>query len=338
MYSLSSDLETFIQSSLKAEGFEIDDAKSLAQAVKKLSDFYIQNPKASTPWHEKYARVAYTAYFLPLNFLRLQRIADKCAERGFFNDLEHLVDFGAGLATATASLSKYLGPLKKRALIEISPYPNQMIAGHWESLENAGAPLVWHKQYTENLINNPTKTLSVFSYSLTELAHIPAWALDSEALLIVEPATQEDGRRLLQWRNELIEKKFHVFAPCTHQNNCPLLDESKNDWCHDRIHVDMPTWFKKMEEFLPIKNKTLTVSYLAIRKTKPQPLAESIGRLTGDLLRENGKDRQLICRGSKREFLAWMHRHGEHDEFKRGDFYELDDKHEVRSNELRVPK
>ena len=33
-------------------------------------------------------------------------------------------------------------------------------------------------------------------------------------------------------------------------------------------------------------------------------------RAIGDTLEENGKTRQMICRGPEREFLSWLHRFG----------------------------
>lgn len=338
IYQIPSHVESFIQKAVENEGLSLTDAADLAQCVKRLSDHYIQNPKAKTPWNEKWARVAYAAYYLPLNYVRVLRVAEKCQERNFFEGIEHLVDFGAGLATATASLQSYLPNLSRRILIESSSHPAAMIENRWAELETSGAKLRWEKNHTENMINFPEKSLAVFSYSLTELEQIPEWALPVEALLIIEPATQEDGRRVLGWRNELLAQGFRAYAPCTHQNGCPLLLESNSDWCHDRVHVQMPKWFEKMEEFLPIKNKTLTVTYLAVRKKEPTPVAAGMGRLTGDLLKENGKDRQLICLDSKRQYLSWMHRHGKHREHKRGDFYTVESDYEVRSNELRVPK
>src|SRR5690606_34955085 len=85
--------------------------------------------------------------------------------------------------------------------------------------------------------------LAAFSYSLTELTEIPAFAADSEAFLIIEPATRDDGRRLLGWRQTFIDRTYSVHAPCTHQKNCPLLHQSERDWCHDRIEFRAPDWF-----------------------------------------------------------------------------------------------
>jgi len=89
-----------------------------------------------------------------------------------------------------------------------------------------------------------------------------------------------------------------------------------------------------MEEHLPMKNKTLTMSYLLMRKAKPQVI--SAARVVGDTLKEKGKDRQMICRGSEREFLAWMHKNGIAQEIPRGSLVEIPNDLQKVSNELRV--
>jgi hypothetical protein len=99
----------------------------------------------------------------------------------------------------------------------------------------------------------------------------------------------------------------------------------------------MPAWFEKLEQHLPMKNRTLTTSYLLARKQKPAAkLAANIGRTVGDRLKEKGKDRQMFCRGSEREFLAWMHKAGLEQEIPRGVLVELPEDVQKVSNELRL--
>jgi hypothetical protein len=89
-----------------------------------------------------------------------------------------------------------------------------------------------------------------------------------------------------------------------------------------------------MEENLPMKNRTLTMSYVLLRKTPPPPMAAA--RIVGDRLEEKGKDRQMICRGPEREFLAWMHKTKLRQEIPRGVLIEMPSEAQKVSNELRV--
>ncbi|MBO9665762.1 MAG: hypothetical protein J7501_02995 [Bdellovibrio sp.] len=327
-FSVPANFESSIAAALADFKLTLTDSKDLAKCVLALSDFFISQPDGQTPWHESWAQVAYLCYYLPLNAARLRAVIGEGEKRGFFSGLEDVLDFGAGLATASLSLSET--QKLRYTLIERASEPQRLIEKYFSYFEAQE----WTRTFSGGRIQNPRRTLALFSYSLTELSDLPEWAYDCEALMIAEPSTQQDGRKLLELRKKLLEKGFHAWAPCTHEGPCPLLNQSKTDWCHDRIHFDAPAWFQKMEEQLPMKNRTLTMSYLLMRKTKPQPIPAA--RVVGDTLKEKGKDRQMICRGPDREFLAWMHKHKIQQEIPRGALIEVPESAQKVSNELRV--
>ncbi len=314
-YNLPSYIEPEIKRLFAAKKWQWQ-SKSLAEDVLQLSDYYIHNPAGATPWEKEWAQRAALVYFWPLNTLRLQKIKEELTGQNFFDGLKQMVDYGAGTGTASWL---FQDQFSKQQLVERSSVPQN-----------------WFPQFswTDKAVAN-SETLTVFSYSLTEVDQIPDWSLNSEALLIIEPSTQQDGRKLLELRDQLIQKGYYIWAPCPHQGACPLLTQSKNDWCHDRVHIDRPEWFVDIEKYLPMKNQTLTFSYVAARKKAPPKPMWS--RLVGDLLKEKGKSRQLICRGPEREYLSWMLRDGEPPEFYRGDKVLLES-YEKKSNELRSPK
>ncbi|RLQ02570.1 hypothetical protein EAD98_00195, partial [Micromonospora sp. CV4] len=59
-------------------------------------------------------------------------------------------------------------------------------------------------------------------------------------------------------------------------------------------------------------------------------------RVVGDRLKEKGKDRQMICRGPEREFLAWLHKTKIEQDIPRGVLVDIPDDIQTVSNELRV--
>jgi hypothetical protein len=140
---------------------------------------------------------------------------------------------------------------------------------------------------------------------------------------------------MLAWRDQMLTRGWYAWAPCVHQKNCPLLKHSAKDWCHHRIHWKQPEWFSNMEELLPMRNHTLTFSYLLLSRDKPQALHPSLSRVIGDEQEERGKSRQLICRGENREFLSWLHRDMISPKLKRGDLIKLE-KVEEKHLELRL--
>lgn len=338
-YTLSLSLEQNISLILSKTPWQgktltFESSKELATCVKKLSDFYIQNPKASTPWKEPWAQIATAVYFFPLNYMRNLRVAEEGLRLGFFNDLETILDFGAGPGTASWALRDSMDTASLS--FPFTHWIDTAQIPHWFDLFQTGKSS--QGTNAEDFLGKNVKgsKLGVFSYSLTELEQIPSWWSQLEALMILEPSTQEDGRRLQTLRTTLIQKGFSIWAPCTHEKECPLLLNSKKDWCHDRLFFSAPDWFRKMESFLPWDNKTLTFSYLlARRKARVHPSTQQV-RVIGDTLAEKGKTRQMICADERRLFLTWMKKDLEAEFIPRGSLIHWPQGAQLVSNELRV--
>jgi hypothetical protein len=329
---LPAQLSTWLESGLKDQGTSLAAASQLAESVKKLSDFYIQKPNAATPYEQQWARQAYLCYFQVLNWVRCAAVVQRGINVGFFSELNRWIDFGSGLGAASFALESALpqqfaaGLCIERSSLAISMHRSlRRASGLASAIEWGDAP-----------INAAPQTVAMFSYSLTELSDLPKWALSCEALMLIEPATHQDGRKLQALRSRLMEKGFSIWAPCTHALACPLLTASERDWCHDRVAWDMPAWFAAIQKHLPIRNETLTFSYLLARK-KPAPTwPEGTARLTGDLKKEKGAARQMVCRGEAREFLSWQKRDGGPPDWPRGARVFVDPKAAKKSNEIRV--
>lgn len=318
-------VEDQIEKHLKTLGLSLLDDKKIAHCIQQMSDFYIENPLEQTPWDEKWAQAAQIAYYLPLNYLRAQAVVDEARRVRFFDNIKSFCEIGSGLGALTAHLNDYI---QTGFCVEISNEANQL---HKKLFPNKGY------SFKNDALKSPVD-LVAFSYVLTELSKIPPEALNAEALLIIEPSTQEDGRKLMQIRQDLIDKGYFIWAPCTHQGQCPLLVHSKKDWCHDRIHLQMPEWFLNIEKNLKFKNRTVTFSYLLARKTPPVLMKSNSARVVGDMLKEKGKTRTLICKGEEREFLSWLHKDKLDIEIHRGDLIDIDFSVESKGSELRIVK
>jgi hypothetical protein len=320
-YGLPQDLQSKIESLLKQDyGLSFSDSRALAKHIERLSDHYIDQPETPTPWHEDWCQIAYLAYYFPLNWLRAQAVIAEGRKFSFFKDFRQMIDYGSGLGSMSLSLAE----IPQKTYIETSATAEKLHA-------QLGGQGLW--------LNSPNEikpgTLAAFGYSLTESDKIPSWLENCEGLMIVEPSTRQRGRRLQELREQFLKKGFFAWAPCTHQKNCPLLHQNKNDWCHDRIHFEQPDWFAALETLLPMKNKTLTFSYLLLRKQAPKELAYA-ARTVGDQLKEKGKYRQMVCRDEKREFLAWMLKETEPQEIPRGTLIKWPDEFSEKSNEIRI--
>lgn len=286
-----------------------DDRSSriLAEAIQRMSDWYAREPEGKTPWEESWCQQAQLVYYLPLNYIRNLAVMKEAQRFSFFEGARNVIDWGSGLGAGSLAARAVFPEIRS---LEVERHP---VARRLRESIGSFTP-EWGDEI------RPSEDQAVLcSYSLTE-GDSPSLE-KAKNLVLIEPSTREDGRRLLELREKLRSQGFYLWAPCTHQEACPLLSNNK-DWCHDRIHFDRPPWFLEIESHLPFKNENLTFSYLIASKRKPTPLPKK-ARLVGDLLREKGKSRQLFCRGNQREFLAKLHRDGELTELSRGIMIEV---------------
>ena len=333
-YSIPIWFEDAISKTLAKWNLSLNDSQALAQAVQRMSDFYIHNPTSATPWKESWCQVAQTAYFLPLNFVRSMAVFKEAQDRNFPLSPE-LLDFGSGMGAGSLPwISLFQDSITYVERSTEAQKLHQMILQNHPGQNPSGS--IESKWIAEKDIRPSRNRTALFSYSLTELQALPSWVFDCESLIWIEPSTREDGRLLLQRRKDLLQKGFSMWAPCPHQSGCPLFENSKTDWCHDRIFFEMPDWYKNIEKHLPMKNSTLTFSYLlASKKSAP---ATNQWRMVGDALIEKGKTRQMICRGPDREFLSWLHRDGDAPEIPRGVLIDPPVSFEKKGSELRTLK
>src|SRR6476469_217953 len=100
-YSLPDWFESALRLTLSSWKLDLQDSKKIADCVLKMSDFYIANPEASTPWKEAWCQIAQVAYFLPLNFLRNQSVFQEAQAQQFPMGNSELLDFGSGLGAGS---------------------------------------------------------------------------------------------------------------------------------------------------------------------------------------------------------------------------------------------
>ncbi|TLD41075.1 MAG: Methyltransferase [Candidatus Jettenia ecosi] len=328
-YRLPDHLSWFIEQQLDKIGFSLATPKSLAQTILRQSDFYIRHPYGKTPWKEHWAQAAQLAYYFPLNWIRAQAILNRGEEVGFWNDLKSYLEFGSGLGPFTCQNRYFNEGLCIEPSLEAQSVARNL-THHFGIIRT----LTWNVRFEKT---EPID-VAIFSYVLTELPQLPPWIYEVKNLVFVEPSTQDDGRRLMNLRERLIKDGYYPYAPCVHSNACPLLIESKKDWCHDRVLFDAPPWWLEMEEYLPMKNRTITFSYLLMKKEKPDMKKANMGRLVGDSLIEKGKTRQMVCRNSRREFLSWLHKEADKFELPRGEMVSIPEDEIRKGPEIRIRK
>ena len=309
----------------------------LPSCIQSISDHFMLKRQASTPWSHEGVFEAYLVYFHTLNVVRLVSALRhlKRADISLPSEVVSALDFGSGLGAAEIAWQEV--------------FPEWPL--DWTFVESESKVAVWHEKLRNGeptpqtsgewcLKIPPQASPDIFfaSYSLNEIDQLPPQALRSKILVILEPSDRYHSRQLMTWRRSVMEAGFSLIAPCTHALDCPLLKHSKSDFCHDRVPLRKPDWFERLEQSLPMKNDSLTFSYLIAVKepqTKVQP--QNLARVIGDTLKEKGKTKQAICRSDQREFLSWLDREGKAQFLPHGSLVQLpSDFKEIKGSELRV--
>lgn len=135
------------------------------------------------------------------------------------------------------------------------------------------------------------------------------------ALIVIEPALQQTSRDLHRLRDELLERReARVFAPCTHQLSCPLVDHPKA-WCHEiRVWSDAPPRLRKLAAASGLRRRDLKFSYLTLLPNADDPSGVACPapedaegeafRVVGSLQRSKGRRSVALCaRGALHEAL-----------------------------------
>ncbi len=305
--------------------------KDLANEVVRLSDFYLAQHGARTPWSEPHVWRAYCAYFLPLNVVRMRAALREVKRFLPLEQISEIWDFGSGIGATHWALEQedWMAP---RGLI-CQEIDREAIRLHGSLSEKFGGR--WRPEWNAQRAVRPG-ALGVFSFSFLEMQNNLPKLADFSHLLFVEPSFRDVGRMLMEWRQRLMDTaKYTPLAPCTHSQACPLLAQSSRDWCHMRVFYESSKQWQKLEALLPMKNRTLTYSYLLMSRDVKDVKFRGTTRVIGDTLQEKGKARQMICRGPSREFLAWLKRDGEPPFIPHGALITDLGHCETKSNELR---
>lgn len=267
---------------------------ALAREVLAISDGYLAGE--AHPWKTPEAAAAYLAYFYPLNYTRAVHVFSEAHRLGVLTEKLH--DFGSGPQVVFHVLCdfKLMGKDPQFSFEELEPMANETA----ERIRLTGDPSAT-PEFNEEVLRDATLTAS---YSLNELDEIPAHWWNFSNWVLIEPSTFSASQKLISLRADLQRRGYKILAPCTHQMTCPLQAHPR-DWCHMRSNFEPPTWWAELEKNLPMRNRTLTYSYLIASRQLP-PAYSGKTRLIGDTLLEKGRSRQLVCQSELRQEITWM--------------------------------
>lgn len=168
--------------------------------------------------------LAYVLVRMPATEAVLKRVFQEIAKRAAC-PIETILDLGSGPGTAYHAAAS-IWPLKRFIAVERDP---QFIA-----LGRELAPAIeWRESFLESYAFDEPADLIVFSYSIAEIEDyrelIDKALLRAPYVAVIEPGTPKGFERILSIRQQMIESKRALLAPCPGTFCCPM---SGPKWCH----------------------------------------------------------------------------------------------------------
>lgn len=368
MISFPKNLESFLLSYIKESFYRgtrretfIDrpfhkaDLYFFSKGVSKLSELFTEERGRlnSGYLNQPALRAAYLLYFLPINFAKARFVLQKLPEEFWRRKNFRVLDLGSGPGSASLAFLSLLAEKNPKASVEcVLSDQNKNILEDALALKRCfdGPGKIQFQT-----IATEAKTFRLQGeYDLILLSHIlNEWVQDSamdraEWLLprmedhlcpmgivaIMEPALKRPTRELMGLRDHLLESKdFSVLAPCLHQEICPMLAATHNDWCHFYVEWEEPAYLKELDRLVDNDNRFLKVAYLLIGRTdatkKNLPLRRPFEfRVVSNRMARRGKTELVLCGIPGRIKLTRMDRdrtaaNADLERTQRGDLIEL---------------
>jgi ribosomal protein RSM22 (predicted rRNA methylase) len=318
-----------------------EDLKILAANVSKLS-MLLTRDRESLPaayLKDPGLRTAYVRYFLPANMKKVHlALTDLSLHPDWIlpKDRLRVLDLGAGPGTALLGLLAFFARQPQRPILscvavdrvaENLRAAEELFAAYRDgkgidaSLKTVRADL----EAAEHLFEDPFD-LIIFSNVLNELYPLDADRINvrtavvktlldrllagSGSCIIIEPALRETSRQLLEVRDGLVAKGFHVYTPCLAAGNCSALANPR-DWCHEEVPWDPPALIKELDRLTGLRKDSLKFSYVVLRKDS-RSLADLFGRAAFRVVSEplvtKGKVEFYICGAQGRKLVTRLDR------------------------------
>jgi hypothetical protein len=86
---------------------------------------------------------------------------------------------------------------------------------------------------------------------------------DAAAILLIEPGVPPSSRFLSLVRDALIEKNWHIQAPCLHNATCPMDGKRGGKWCHFTFSTETaPKPLRNLSNSVGLPKDRVALSFL----------------------------------------------------------------------------
>jgi len=279
---------------------------------------------ASEYLRHKEIRKAYALYYMTTNLLKIdQPLRELSLSKSFPQSTPfRILDLGTGTGAAMWGTLSYFHEKEERVPLEIT-----LTDSLPENLDEAEK---FSRQFVKRLSGKPSLNFELFDlrnpelvpekirtsgpYHLITLMNVLNELKENNdvnllgslislldengSIILIEPATRIESRRLLRFRDMAVTKAMTIFSPCTRQEQCPALI-SEDDWCHSDVDWERPPFIKAIDDIVGTLRLTLKSTYMVIRKdemTLGKALQEeSLYRIVSERFDEKGRVRAFLC-------------------------------------------
>jgi ribosomal protein RSM22 (predicted rRNA methylase) len=224
--------------------------RDLARAAAELSDAYRAGAYSRTPLDNAARRIAYLAQRMPATYAACARIFAEIHSLAPEFAPEHILDLGAGPATATLAATSAWTTVETCTLIErdveLVSLGKRLLAA---SPSATAKESWWFELDLANLATSKKTELAyelvVISYALGEFTSVRqqelmsmVWTMTRDLLVLIEPGTPRGFANVLAARKALGALGAHILAPCPRcePHPCPMAEI--DDWCHFAQRVE----------------------------------------------------------------------------------------------------
>ena len=229
-------LENKLQLESLLDGYSLKELKNVASSI--MEQYQNNSNKGVDLINSSIASKVYAVYRLPATYSAFGEALKHTLEL-YKENIDSVIDVGAGSGSASIAVSHLLPNIKNYILLERNKYMMEI----GKTLHNFD-----YINYDLSKDNLDIKAdLVISNYVLNELdinSRINAinkmWNMTNKMMLIVEPGTPEGFSLIREIRDYLISIGAYVIAPCTHMGVC------LNTWCHfstrvsrSKLHKDL---------------------------------------------------------------------------------------------------
>jgi ribosomal protein RSM22 (predicted rRNA methylase) len=294
----------------------------IAESVKKLNEGLTVGRESFLAQHylsDPEIRKAYQLYYTTTNYLKIIPPLRELAVSKFFDrPTLRILDLGSGAGAAIWGILDFLETeLQQEIDIQITAvdsvpqnikdiqrfhllYQKHCTAVKsklTQKVHDLETPISFDQKFDLIVMMNTLNEVSAEAEQRL-LTTLPTLLTENGVVLLIEPATRKQSRRLLTFRDSAVTNDWTIYSPCTRQSNCPALENADN-WCHSEYKWERPDFIRIIDEAGETLRLSLKSTYIVMNRhgqTLPNILGkQNLWRLVSERFDEKGRTRAILC-------------------------------------------